>query len=266
MGVTLDLRLIDHERIVVRGREVLNVALRDNAPNLLRDYLATLSIEVNQEVVDYRMSRLAKLREYNAPSIIIENEERQLRYANGDAYRPCEFEHATFDDLRQMLGTWCWPAYSYSLDKSWAELDWFLNPVEGPMYALCPHRPEVGDPKQTIFDVALHGAKRYPLDDRGDPVIGTLGSTERDCYGYNPPDVVQRILSALRQVDPATWENHAQYRRDLYRKENPTFDEEDIRERVENDLSFAREALSIMVSAYTKAAEMGFGVSCEYCL
>jgi hypothetical protein len=78
MGVILDLRLIDHERIVVCGLQAVNDAIRHQDAELLRDYLRGLPIEVDATVVGYRKSRLTRLRELNAPAIIIQNEERLL--------------------------------------------------------------------------------------------------------------------------------------------------------------------------------------------
>ncbi|MBI2806484.1 MAG: hypothetical protein HYX68_16000 [Planctomycetes bacterium] len=267
MGVSLDLRVIDHERIVVRGLEVVNAAIRQRNLDLLRTYLADLPIEVNQEAVDYRVARLAKLREFAAPAIIIENEERLLRFANGEAYRPSEFASASFDDLRHLLGTWCWVAHSYSLDKAWQQLHWFLEPGHGPKdHPLFPLRPMRGDPGQTIFDKALLGMSSYPIDDLGSPVIRTLGSIEDDCFGYNPPEVVKVIHDALECVTLNSWTGHIPFRSELYRQDNPAIDDEEIASRVENDLSFAREAFPILRAAYRTAAEKGYGVSCEYSL
>src|SRR5947209_2861010 len=117
MGVTLDLRLIDHERIAVRGLRAVNDALRHEDPQILRTYLMDLPIEVDSSVVDFRQTRLSKLRAFEAPEIIIRNEEQLLRFANGEAYRPEEYKNASLDELRHLLGTWCWMSHSYSLDK-----------------------------------------------------------------------------------------------------------------------------------------------------
>ena len=124
MGVTLDLRLIDHERIVVRGLPAVNDAICHNDPERLREYLKGLPIDVDPAVVEYRQTRLAKLREFAAPEIIIQNEERFLRWANGEAYQPMEYQNSTLNELRHLLGTWCWVTHSYSLDKAWDELHW----------------------------------------------------------------------------------------------------------------------------------------------
>jgi hypothetical protein len=128
MGVTLDLRLIDHERIVFGGLRIVNEALRHQDPARLRAYLAELPIDVDPVVVEFRKERLAKLRELAAPEIIIQNKERLLRLANGDAYRAEEFAKAPLDELRELLGTWCWMSHSYGLDKAWDE-HWFLEPA-----------------------------------------------------------------------------------------------------------------------------------------
>src|SRR5580700_9860512 len=132
MGVTLDLRLIDHERIAVRGLQVVNDAIRGNNPEILRNYLATLPVEVRPSLVDFHQRRLSKLRDLKAPDIIIKNEEEFLRMANGESYRPAAFATAAFDELRHLLGTWCWKTHTISLGKLYDELHWFLEPVAGP--------------------------------------------------------------------------------------------------------------------------------------
>jgi hypothetical protein len=265
MGVTLDLRLIDHERIAVQGLRVLNAAIRANDPEKLRQYLTGLPIEVNPPVVDYHKTRLDTLRDLEAPEIIIRNEEQFLRLANGEVYRPAEFKNATFDELRQLLGTWCWMTYSTSLDKAWDELHWFLEPLAGPdEFPLYPLRPRVGDPKQTVFCKALQGTMHYPQDDLGDPVIRTLGSREPDCSGYNPPKTCEVILAGLQQVEPASWEEHVPFRCALYRRACPDLNDEETAGCVESELSWARNAFPELVAAYSKAVEKACGVSCEY--
>jgi hypothetical protein len=267
MGVTLDLRLIDHERIVVQGLRAVNDAIRHHDPEKLRHYLTGLPVEVDPSVVDYHQTRLARLRDVNAPEIIIRNEEQFLRMANGEVYREAEFKNAAFDELRELLGTWCWRTYSYSLDKVWNELHWFLEPIAGPDdFPLFPQRPRVDDPKQTVFGQALQGTMHYPNDDLGEPVIRTLGSREPDCSGYNPPETCEVILASLRQVDPPSWNDHVPFRCALYRRACPDLDDEQIAEFVEDELSAARNAFPELIGAYAKAVEKAYGVSCEYSL
>jgi hypothetical protein len=267
MGVTLDLRLIDHERIVVRGLQAVNTALRLGDPELLRQYLAELPIDVDSSIVEFRTSRLATLRDLNAPEIIIRNEERFLDMANGEAYRPEAFQNATLDELRQLLGTWCWISHSYSLDKAWDELHWFLEPVAGPdAHPLHPLRLNVGDPDKTVITKAFQGAGDYPKDALGDPVIRSLGSSEPDCSGYNPPETCAVILEALQRVEPVRWEEHVPFRRELYRRAFPDMENEEIAGRVEDELAYAREMFPVLITVYSKAVERGYGVSCEYSL
>ena len=267
MGVTLDLRLIDHERIVVRGLPAVNDAIRHNDPERLREYLKGLPIDVDPAVVEYRQTRLAKLREFAAPEIIIQNEERFLRWANGEAYQPNEYQSSTLDQLRHLLGTWCWVTHSFSLDKAWDELHWFLEPLAGPdEHPLIPTRPQVGDPSQSVFSQALQGAVHYPTDALGDPVIRTLGSQERDCSGYNPPETCKVILSALQAVDPHEWEKPVPFRRELYQRAMPGMSDEELAGFVDDELANASDTLPVLVTAYSKAVEKGWGVSCEYSL
>ncbi len=268
MGVTLDLRLIDHERLAVRGLQAVNDAIRHGDPEILRKYLTGLPVDVDSPIVDFHMERLSRLRDVEAPEIIIRNEEQLLRLANGEAYRPEEFQNSTLDELRQLLGTWCWVTHSYSLDKAWDELHWFLEPMAGPDDSpLQPFlRLEVGDPSQTVYGKALRGEVHYPKDDLGDPVIRTLGSHDPDCSGYNAPETCMVILEALQGVEPAAWEEHVPFRCELYRRACAGLDNEEIAGLVEDELSLARDVFDVLVAAYSKAVEKGYGVSCEYSL
>jgi len=267
MGVTLDLRLIDHERIVVRGLQVVNEAIRRCDPERLRDYLKGLPVEVDPAVVEHRMFRLTKLREFSAPDIIIRNEEHLLRFANGEAYRPEEFKNSTLDELRYLLGTWCWVSHSYSLDTSWDTLSWFLEPMAGSDDSpLFPMPTQIGDQNQSLISKSLQGAFPYPTDDLGDTVIRTLGSQERGSSGYNPPETCKAILAALQVVDLRDWEEHLPFRCELYRRACPGMKDEEIAECVENELAMAREVFPVLHSVYSKAAEKKYGASCEYSL
>jgi hypothetical protein len=268
MGVTLDLRLIDHDRIAVRGLRAVNKAIGQNDPEILRKYLATLPVDVDSSVVPVYKKRLAKLRKLKAPEIIIQNEERFLLQAKGDPYRPEAFRQSTLDELRELLGTWCWLSHTYRL-VAWHNLQWFLEPAAGPKISpLHPIWPKVGDPEQAVFSKALQGSVGYPKDDLGDSVIRTLGSDQPDCSGYNPPKTCKVILKALQRVDPDGWVKHVPFRCELYRQDklNAEIDNKEITSRVKDELAFARETFPVLLSAYEKAVEKKYGVSCEYSL
>jgi hypothetical protein len=266
MGVTLDLRLIDHERLVVRGLQAVNDAIRHGDPEILRKYLTGLPVDVDSSIVDYHRQRLSKLRDVKAPEMIIRNEEQFLRLASGAAYRPAEFQNSTLEELRQLLGTWCWVTHSYSLDKAWEELHWFLEPMAGPDdFPLHPLRLNVGDPNLTVFTKALHGEAQYPKNDLGDPVIRTLGSSAPDCSGYNPPETSAVILEALERVELASWDDHVPFRCELYRRACGDLNNEELTF-VEEELSCARDGFAVLVAAYSKAVKKGYGMSCEYSL
>lgn len=267
MGVTLDLRVVDHERIVVQGLRAIDDAVRQQNPELLRGYLAQLPIDVDPVLVEQRRSRLEKLRELEAPTVIIANEARLLRLGDGSAYQPEAFRNASFDELRQLLGTWCWITHSYSLDKAWEPLHWFLEPRTGPAEApLYPAWPRRSDPGQSLVGKALEGEMRYPLDALGDPVIRTLGSSEPDCSGYNPPATCQAILVALQRIEPARWVEHVPFRRQLYRQSCREIVSAEIDDWVADELAWAQDGFAILLQAYTAAVDRGAGVSCEYSL
>jgi hypothetical protein len=267
MGVTLDLRIIDHERIVLSGLPVVNDAIRNNDPEILRDYLRTLPIDVDPSVVEYHQARLARLREVKAPEPIIQNDERFLRMATGEPYRPEAFQNSTLDELRHLLGTWCWLTHSYSLDKAWEELRWFLQPRTGPAdRPLHPQPPPVGDSHQSTFDKALDGSVAYPTDALGQPVIRTCGSVESGCSGYNPPEICKVIAARVEEVDQQSWKEHIPFRTQLYRQAIPGLTNDDIADFVADELAIATDTFPVLLAAYAKAAEKGFGVSCEYSL
>jgi hypothetical protein len=52
----------------------------------------------------------------------------------------------------------------------------------------------------------------------------------------------------------------------LYQRACLGLHDEEIAVLVEDELSFARDAFPVLVAAYSKAVEKGYGVSCEYSL
>src|SRR6185295_8459646 len=254
MGVTCDLRLIDHKHVVEGGLTAVNRARAANDPAGLRDFIASLPFQSNPEVLAMREGRLSRLRQLQAPPIILENEERMLALARGDAYSPAALAKQSLDELRETLGHWNWVNCSYSLDKAWYELDWFLQPAEGEGdLLLYPSRPKPGDPHQTRLDQALNGASEPP------PVIRTCGSPEAG-FGYNDPPAVAAIDVALQSIDPQSWSKLLPARMDLYRRAEH-LDEAEAAEIAGREFEFARRAFPVLQQAYRDAAERGFGVA-----
>jgi hypothetical protein len=267
MGVTLDLRLIDHKRIVVDGLRITNEAIAKRDPEILRKYLATMPVEVDKDLVANSRARLEQLRKLKVPAQIIQIEERTLSGLSGEPYRVESIKSSTFDELRELLGTWCWRNHSVQIDKAWEELQWFLEPRDAttePPYFPIP--PRTGASNQSVFDKAIHGSQPYPLDLSGQPIIRTLGTKKEDCTGYSPPEVVAVIYEALRHVDSATWPELLEQRIRLYRKCLPELDEGMIGDIVENELEIARVFFPQLKAAYQRAAEKEFGISCEFSL
>ena len=266
MGVTLDLRMIDHEHVVESGLRVVNDAISRNDPAVLVEYILSLPFEPNLDVIAFRKSRCDKLRELNAPQVILDNEERFLRFVTGEFYSFAHLSTLTFDELRELLGTWRWVEYSFSVDKRWWDLEWFLQPKAGnEKFPLYPIRPSVGDPEQTLFDKSLHGSQASPEDISGSPIITSCGSPEGGCFGYNPPDLVREISSTLQSVNMDAWDALIPERIDLYKRE-PLLTREDLDELVNREIMHAREALSIVKTAYKTAVDLGFGMAAEFCL
>jgi hypothetical protein len=117
----------------------------------------------------------------NAPKVFLENEERFLGLATGEAYRREVLASKSLDELREILGRWCFVQNSFAVNKD-----------------CIPRNPKVGDPQASALDWAFGGAAKSPLDDAGQPIIRTCGSQEDDCFGYNPPGVIGHIRSALQ--------------------------------------------------------------------
>jgi len=267
MGVTCDLRLIDHRQVVEGGLVAVNRALAAKDPEILREYIAGMQFTPDPAAVQSREARLQRLKEAQAPEMIVQNEERLLSLVNGEAYSAAALAGLSLGELREMLGQWGWAAQSYSLDKAWYELDWFLQPREGQGELLLhPSRPPVGDPQQTLLDQALHGAEPSPLDDSRSPIIRTCGSQQPDCFGYNHPGKAAQISAQLEQIDPESWEDVVPRRAALYQRATPSLDTETIEATVAQELEFARDAFDVMRRAYAAAAAGQFGVACEYSL
>lgn len=146
MGVILDLRMIDHDLIVRRGLPVVNAALAANDASQLMRFIQEIPFTPSSDAVEFRRSRCDQLRAVNAPEMIIQSEEWMLSLVNGDAYSASELAKLNLDELRDLLGTWGWAENSFGVDKAWYELDWFLQPAEGPddEFLMYPIRPKVG--------------------------------------------------------------------------------------------------------------------------
>jgi len=181
MGVTLQLRLIDHRHVVELGLPAVNRALAANDASLLVDYLCAIPFTPDEKHIALCRARRDKLREVNAPEVFIENEERFLRIASGEAYQREALMAKSLDELREILGMWCFVQNSFVVGK-----------------ACLPQSCKVGDPQASALEWAFGGAAQSPLDDVGMPVIRTCGSKADDCFGYNPPEVIGIIRPALQ--------------------------------------------------------------------
>lgn len=267
MGVTLDLRMIDHDFVVQRGIHVVNAALAADDASLLRRYILDARFTPNSDAVAFRQGRCDQLRKVNAPRMVIQFEERMLGLVNGDAYSGSALAQMNLDELRALLGTWRWAENSFSVDKAWCELDWFLQPAEGPdgVFLMYPVRPKVSDPGQTLFDRSLKGSQPSPCDNSGMPIIRTCGSQGDDCFGYNPPDAVESISLALSAVDDGRWSDLVPQRIDQYRTACPEF-ADDFAGIVSQELDDARMALDVVRHANSVASARGLGIACEYSL
>jgi hypothetical protein len=154
---------------------------------------------------------------------------------------------------------------SYSLDKAWYELDWFLQPAEGEgELLLYPTRPSAGQRGQTLLDRALLGAQGSPRDASGAPLIGSCGSEGE--FGYNDPETAAAICEALQAIDPQSWSRLLPRRIELHRRAQPDLSEDEAAEFAGRELEFAQDAFPILLRAYRDAQARRFGVACEYSL
>jgi hypothetical protein len=182
--------------------------------------------------------------------MIIENEERFLALARGEAYAPAELAGLSLDELRV---------------KAWHELEWFLQPAEGVGdLLLYPDRPRAGESGQSLFDCALRGGQLSPLDDAGAPLIRTCGSEDPDCFGYNDPPAAAAIAAALEVVDPQSWPALLPRRAELLRQAAAELSESEAAEIAADELQFAEDAFAVLRHAYRDATARRFGVACEY--
>lgn len=267
MGVTLDLRMIDHHHVVEDGVVAINEAISRSEASILVDYILEIPFTPDPEAIAYRQARCERLREVKAPDVIIQNEERLMRLVTGEAYSRDELSKQSLDELRQLLGTWRWAEYSFSIDKLWSELDWFLQPAEGPDdFPMYPLRPKVGDEEQTLLDQVLKGSQQSPLDNSDIPIITPCGSDEEDCFGYNPPSTVAEIVPALTAINPNAWADLVPQRIAMYKKTTLDVADSSIQGIVDRELEFARDAFPVCLKAYNTAMEHGFGIACEYSL
>lgn len=261
MGVTLDLRLVDHDVVVTRGLPAVNEAIAKQSPEVLAEYLRRIPFAPNEAVIQWRKERCEQLRKVKAPQVIIDNETRFLRLVTGEAYTQANLEKLSLAELRNLLGTWGWAQHTYSLDKSWNALEWFLQPTDDPQEI----RPGAGEPAQSLADKAVHGSELSPLDVEGQPVIRTCGSQEAGCFGYNPPPSIAAIQQWLAAVDGSSWKKLLSRRERFIRRTSPALDEM-AEEVAADELEVACSALLKLKLAYQVAAERGRGVACEFSL
>ena len=263
MGVTLDLRLIDHVRVTSKDAPAVNRAVLENDARILLDYIVAIPFTPDPDTIAYRQERLKKLQDLHAPAVIIENEVTLLKNAKGEGYTSDILRSKTLDELRVILGQWGRYQDTYRLE-TWYGLDWFLQPAEGPDDLLTiPIRPKAGDPMQTLLDQALKGSELSPVDCEGMPLIRTCGSKDEDCFGYNPPEKVAVIHDRLSAVDVQKWDDLVPQRIELHQR-NWRYSSEQLNKHVEHELAYAREGFEVLLKAYGDARDREFGVACEY--
>lgn len=266
MGVAFNLRMVDHRRVVDEGLIAVNRAVESDDPKILVEYILGLGFVPNPETVAWHESILAGLHACSAPEVLVLYQERLLRYVNGEAYTRHELRTCTLKELQELIGSWRWLEDSFSL--RWFELDWFLQPADGPdeFFLMYPLRPKIGTGDQTVFDQALCGSMPSPRSLNGLPVIHPCGSNSEDCFGYNSPPLVQEIWAAIQAVNPSSWASLVPDRVALHKRAHPDKSRSSICETVDREFTMARDSFAVLRAAYKTAAAGGLGVACEYSL
>jgi hypothetical protein len=252
MGISLALYQVDHTNIVVKGLALVNEALRTQKTENLRTFLKSLRFDESPELVEYFQNRVDRLREVEAPPMIIEWEEKRL--ASVLPPQPGFIDWLSLDELRAMLGSWCREARSIDLDKLWDLIHWYCDPnrrkrLDGGWRFLKYYTP-------SAFDYAFHGEAPYPLDLCGDTVIRTGGLQEMSWY--NSPQVVDQIAQAMSRTDCNDWDVIDEQMDSLSEEKRPYLSG------IQDRLNSVMKTFSRLSAFYISAAYRGFGVSVEF--
>jgi hypothetical protein len=219
----------------------------------LRALLRELPFDESPDLMAVQERRLARLRQLNAPSVIIENEElalSQFRRPSGKL-----LDEAPLEELRSMLVRWNTRARTCDLSKLWDVLHWFCDEgrrqrVEGDWRL---QRPNF---QPSEIDFAIHGFERHPSDAAGQPIIVSGGMKDADWY--NPPEVVRRIAHKLAGIDTSAWKSIDAELDQVPHESQPYFG--GLQER----FACVTELFPRFCPFYRQAADRGFGVSVEF--
>ncbi len=205
-GVTLALRLIDHQRVAKEDRAVIEQFLAERDSTALVDYIASLPFSQDADLVQKAEARIigpqkATCLNMSAKEIRRYNEmwKQIIACLNGSAYQADALRDQSIDSLRELLGQWGSPVKSYDLLEDWKLVEWYLQPFDTPPNLSFPRRLNVKRQDRNPFDWALLGRDDSPTDSLGAPLIRSCGSREPECFGYNPPDAVLEILRCTHE-------------------------------------------------------------------
>ncbi len=267
MAVILNLQLVDHQRLFVGGLAATNQAIAQDNPAPLVDYIASLPVLADEQVIQARQSRVDRLRELNVPAQLVEYEEQLLQIATGEAFTRQRLEAQSRNELRETLGHWGWQLATFPLQDGWSALIWFFHPNRVYETADFVAEPEGIGTAQTLFDQALRGSEHSPVDLLGEPVICTRGSAGPEFFGYNPPAKVAEISAALADVNPTEWTILGPKRVEFLSKSLPDMqDEALLQEMATTDVQSAQQSYEMLRQAYAMAEQNDLGIACEYSL
>jgi hypothetical protein len=253
VGVSLALFQVDHENAVVRGLPLLNHALQTGDLEPLRELILTLPFEQSKQLEDHIHARIARLRDLQAPPVVLAIEEQRL--ARTFPPSASEIVQAPLEQLRTWLGHWCPEPRTLDLDKLWDLLHWFCDPARRQRRSKGWYDEREGY-EPSLFDHAFHGYETYPCDASGEPVIRTYG--DPTASWYVPPDIVTDIARAFEAGSLGPWEEiEAELGRAPEDCRPYLWQIEDRRETVTTLLPRVRDF-------HVAAARRAFGVSVEF--
>ena len=264
MAYSLYLRSIDHAAAVEVGRLLVREAVDTGDVSKLKSYVLGLKVDRSDDLIAERRARISKLRELNAPAVIVENELTLLEELQGKPYARDKLEEADFETLRERLANWCWLARTVQLGN-WDAVLWYTSPVRREFDNNEASWTEMLEPtdrwgrnlESFPIEAAILGCETWPQAHDGDSLVG---ADRFDNARYNPPAIVARLADLLGDLAPE-WDQLFFRRSGLRRT---PMAEHDAETRSKLEFESAREDLASIQRAYRNAAAEGFGVCCYF--
>jgi len=177
----ISFQLIDHQRVVVDGTEVLNKAINAGELSVPREYLASLQFTPERSVVEFRLNRISKLKTLNASDEIVEMEQKALDLMTGVSYQNERLQQDNYEQLREKL---------VGLFIPWSETECYFDDYES-------------DKIKNYFSKS-----KLPVDANNEIMIPGVRNLATTSQGYLSPDDVDRLnplaVELLNAADPQT--------------------------------------------------------------